>query len=32
MTEFVSLASKLYAFLDDNDKCEKTKQKELKNV
>ena len=29
MTEFVSLASKLYAFLDDNDKCQK-KQKELK--
>ena len=31
MTEFVSLASKLYAFLDDNDKCEK-KAKGVKKV
>ena len=33
MTEFFSLASKLYGFLGDNDKCEKNKkQKELKNL
>ena len=31
MTEFVALVSKLYAFLDDEDKCEK-KLKVLRNV